>query len=265
MTMQIKLLSITAIATTLALSSPAFANLDSECESRHSQRQTDDGQPVFKVEVTCQGTSGGSAQPWWDWFVDWFDGPNDPPPPIGGAPGSSPMRTERTNAINAETIFDAKWILTRPEREACRQLLGGMAGAALDVLNELAANNRIKAGERIDLDDPNPMAAAATVAKVSALGDGRSGTITLYGLFYGAGILPNGVGNLYTEEERVVALLHEIGHLTALPGCSPVPHCTPLEPYRHIDDLDDPHDLYDNQTQYEDKIRAACLPIPPIL
>jgi hypothetical protein len=244
---------LAATAAVVLASDPASANLDAECETRFSTRNTDEGVPVFRTEVYCE-SGGGGFSPADDWWWIWMFG-NDasaggggsPPDEGGGGGGSDPMSEQRTTAIINRTVVIARQRLR--DLPACRFHLLGSSGDALEVLDSLVAEDRIRAGGIIDFNSehPNPN----TAGKVSGLGLGRSGTIWLYGPFFGTNLMAGGPA-IYHENERARALLHELGHLTANPGCSPAPPCIPiLDPYRHTDDPA-------TEGAYDDRIRADC-------
>jgi hypothetical protein len=241
-----------AIAALVTALPEASANLNAECESRFEIRNDENGQPVFRTEVTCQSGGGGSSGGygsgddfWWDWMIGGNEAP--PPPDGGGGGGGDPMSDARTKLLINRTIAIAAQRMR--DIPACAFLMRGSAGEGIDVLNALVTAGRIRSGGILDIisERPHP----DTAARVSGLGEGRSGSIWLFGPFFGTNLMPDGLA-IYNDDERARVLLHELGHLTANPGCSPVPTCIPsLDPYRHTDDPA-------TEAEYDDRIRADC-------
>ncbi len=128
--------------------------------------------------------------------------------------------------------------------QACNGLLSGPNGNAADVLQSIVTAGRINLNGGVYVNPDNNQPQPDTLARIS--GQGANGNITIYDRFY-SDIPPlmgrDAAGNyrpdgLSVPGRRILALLHEVGHLTGAPlaahGSSSDPAAAQAEYHRQI-------------------------------
>jgi hypothetical protein len=128
--------------------------------------------------------------------------------------------------------------------QACNGLLSGPNGNAAEVLQSIVSAGRINLNGGVYVNPQTNQSEPDTVARIS--GQGAGGSITIYDRFYTD--IPGMMGRdeagnwrpdgLSVPGRRILALLHEVGHLTGAPiaahGSSADPAAAQREYHRQI-------------------------------